>query len=90
MYNKDILQFTQKPEVTVATAAANLLGNAGGLKSNIFHDDYLRLNNRLNATTTAWVRQIGNTPNKSIPIPDVVITEPICQAILYDDIGNSM
>lgn len=93
MSNKDILQFTQKPVVTVATTAAKLLGNAGGLKSNIFHDDYLRLNSKLNATTTttpAWVRQVVNTPNKSIPIPDVVITEPICQAILYDDIGDSM
>lgn len=49
------------------------------LKSNIFSDKVLKVLQDNGSTTTPF------DPN----IPDVDIEEPICQTILYDDIGGS-
>jgi hypothetical protein len=39
-----------------------------------------------NLTTTPGV---GPAPGNDTPLPSFTLSEPLCQAILYDDIGES-
>ena len=61
-----------------------------GLKSsNIFHNEHIKAGVD-NSSTPVPIDEPVHSPNgSSIPIPSFTISEPICQAILYDDIGES-
>ncbi|KAK3102018.1 hypothetical protein FSP39_008159 [Pinctada imbricata] len=57
--------------------------------SNIFHENGVGEDNSVKNSTLLFSDPIKHQNGSSIPIPSFTISEPVCQAILYDDIGNS-